>query len=149
MATCLQGQSQMAIQQFALPDSSLRLLCYVAVLALGSGASCQRYKNKEGSAAMHRDRIHIDARILSIMPSMESVPYATATLVFSNASGHEVLVKKYRVVWSGGSFAGSHSDLRIPPGGSREWKVRVGPDSGDLQSLLSHPFDARVEVEER
>jgi hypothetical protein len=89
----------------------------------------------------------VSARIESTIWSQESGIYVTVTLLFRNRTHRPAQVKRYRIVWSEGSFAGAAANLEIPAAGSREWKVRVGPASGNLRSLVEDFSAARVIVD--
>ncbi len=91
---------------------------------------------------------HISSRIESAVPSLESAQYVTTTLTFESQLPEKVLIKRYRIQWSGGSFVGRPAKLAIPSLGSVRWKVRIDHSSGDLQSLINNLSDVTVTIED-
>lgn len=93
---------------------------------------------------MLSSKTDVVSRIVDVTPSLESASYALATLIFDNTTEREVQVKRYRITWNGGCFVGNPAHLRIPARSSRQWKVQIAHESGDVQALLTDPAAASV-----
>jgi hypothetical protein len=85
----------------------------------------------------------VHAELVGVTPSLESVDYARALLRFRNTAATPARVRRYRVAWDGGSITADPTDLVIPPGGTREWRLRIDYSHGDVDRLTA---SARVEV---
>ena len=88
----------------------------------------------------------VHAEVVGVTPSLESVDYASAVLIFRNGGPAAVRVRRYRVVWDGGSFTGSPRDLVLAAGGTREWRVRIDHSHGNVDRLLRGTSPACVDV---
>lgn len=135
----------MGTERSALPRIS-RLLCYGTWIAPGIMLIFSSVQPAKNSAMRPCDSI--SSRVESVAQSLESAQYVTAILVFDNQRPEEVLIKRYRIIWSGGSFVGIPSKLVIPARESVRWKVRINPSYGDLRSLLNNVSNVTVKIEE-
>jgi len=84
--------------------------------------------------------------IRQVLPSAESAFYVTVTVAIENRTPRPVSVIRYRIEWPGGQKVGPDRTLELGASESRDWNVRVNPDSGNLNALLEQPSAARFVI---
>lgn len=85
---------------------------------------------------------NVQARVVSVGPSLESPLYATATIAFTNRSSERLAIRQYCVAWPGGQMTFDPEELVVPPDGGTTRTARIA--TGDFAALLEHPEAARV-----
>lgn len=86
----------------------------------------------------------VTGTIRQVLPSAESVFYVTVVIAMQNHTLQPVSVNSYALEWPDGKHIGPAQPLELAASESRDWRVRVTPDSGDITTLLEHPEMARV-----
>jgi hypothetical protein len=88
----------------------------------------------------------VKGTIRQVLPSIESAFYVTVIIAIENPTSRPASIARYRIEWPGGYHIGPARPLELAVGESRDWRVRVNPDSGDLTALLDHPEAARFVI---
>ena len=86
------------------------------------------------------------ARVLTVMPSLESIMYKRVEIEFSNQGQNPVEVTEYSVRWEGGFRSVKPERLTIPASGTATSAVKIYPDSGTLDSLVEENITIQVVV---
>ncbi len=89
--------------------------------------------------------LEIQSVVRAAAPSLESVPYASVAVEFTNCGAALVEVKGYDIVWPEGRFSISNSTIALAPGEARTITVRVPVSSGNIDALVADPSGARIE----
>ncbi|MGV3623123.1 MAG: hypothetical protein ACO1OB_20050 [Archangium sp.] len=98
---------------------------------------------KSACDARTRDlREQVEARVLSIDPGREEIPFLTAQLEFVNASSTALIIEGYELIWPGGRKRVAGLALPLRAGAKLDRTLRVDFTDGDLSSL-----DASARVE--
>jgi len=74
-------------------------------------------------------------KVTEVVGSAEGTAYMKVTAVFTNPSSQPCTIRRYTLVWSGGTKQIELEDFSIPAGSSRQRSVKVHPDDGDLKTL--------------
>jgi hypothetical protein len=88
----------------------------------------------------------VTGTVRQVLPSTESAFYVVVVIAAQNHATQPVSVTRYQVEWPGGKYVGPTQPLKLAASESRDWRVRVNPDSGDIDALLKHPEQARVVI---
>jgi hypothetical protein len=88
----------------------------------------------------------VDAAVLDVKGTGESVPAAMVVVRFRNLSSDHLEVQDYRLDWPGGRFTAAPRDLRVAPHAEVDRTARVEPRHGDLAALLARPDQAKAQV---
>jgi hypothetical protein len=88
----------------------------------------------------------VEARVLDVRSTGESVPAAIVVISFRNLSADHVEVQEYRMEWPEGRFTAAPRDLRIAPHGAIERTARLDPTHGDIPALLERSDLAKAQV---
>lgn len=88
----------------------------------------------------------VTGTVRQVLPSTESALYVTAVIAVQNHAPRPVAVTRYRLEWPGGQHVGPSKPLELAASESRDWRVRVSPESGNLTALLENPGTARVVI---
>lgn len=72
--------------------------------------------------------------------------YTTLLVSFHNSAVESVIIVSYRITWDGGQYTGNGPKEAIPGGAKRDFRVRIYPDSGNLESLIMDPSKAHVSI---
>jgi len=88
----------------------------------------------------------VTGTVQQVLSSTESAFYVMVVVAVQNHTPRPVSVTRYRIEWPGGQYVGPTQPLKLAASESRDWRVRVNPDSGDVDALLKHPEQARVVI---
>ena len=88
----------------------------------------------------------VTGTVRQVLPSTESAFYVTVVIAVQNHASRPVAVTRYRLDWPGGQHVGPTRPLELTASESRDWRVRVGPERGDLTALLKDPGTAHVVI---
>ena len=75
------------------------------------------------------------AKIIEVLPGRESVDDRRVKIGFDNPTTTSCTFTSYTLVWPGGRKTIEEKPFEIPPGGTRQRKLVVHPNDGDLSTL--------------
>jgi len=88
----------------------------------------------------------VTGSVRQVLPSAESAYYVMVVIAVQNHTSRPVSVTRFRLEWPGGSYVGPTQPLELAASGARDWRVRINPNSGDLEALLKDPGAARFVI---
>lgn len=122
-------------------SSALSTTILVAAL-LVAHSGCSR-SHRKGEATKTELR-QVQATIVSVEPSLESVPYQAVTLRISNHGRGPQIVSGYVISWPGGVLRVDGLAVGVAAAADVVRTVRVSPASGILENLTADT--ARIAV---
>lgn len=88
----------------------------------------------------------LDARVIDVKGTGESVPAVVIVVRFRNRSGDTLAIESYQIEWPGGRFTVTPRDLRVARHGELERTARLEPRHGDIARLLARSDRAKVRI---
>jgi hypothetical protein len=84
------------------------------------------------------------AKIIEVLPGRESIDDRRVKIGFDNPTTTSCTFTSYTLVWPGGRKTIEEKPFEIPPGGTRQRKLIVHPNDGDLSTLKVEGSEVEV-----
>lgn len=84
------------------------------------------------------------AKIIEVLPGRESADDRRVKISFDNPTTTPCTFTSYTLVWAGGRKTIEEKPFEIPPGGTRQRKLIVHPNDGDLSKLKVEGSEVEV-----